>query len=417
MSMDDLKKSDPDVYDAIVNEIKREQDKIVLIASENYTSKAVLEAQGSVFTNKYAEGYPGKRYYGGCEYADIVENLAIERAKELFGAEHVNVQPHSGSQANMAVYLSILKPGDSMLGLSLSHGGHLSHGFSVNFSGIIYETHSYGVEKETGLIDYDEVRKIAKKNKPKILLAGASAYSRIIDFKAMSEIAKEVGAYFMADIAHIAGLIATGNHPSPVPHADFVTSTTHKTLKGPRGGMIMCKSEYAKIVDKMVFPGMQGGPLMHVIAAKAVAFKEALTSEFRDYQLQIIKNAKELAGELSNRGLKVISGGTDTHLMLIDLSNKNITGKEAESTLDKAGITVNKNSIPFDEKPATVTSGIRLGTPIVTYRKMKESEMVTIADLIVKVLDSPDNSETINHVKDKVKVLCKKYPVYKDIEV
>jgi glycine hydroxymethyltransferase len=417
MSMDDLKKSDRDVYDAIVNEIKREQDKIVLIASENYTSKAVLEAQGSVFTNKYAEGYPGKRYYGGCEYADIVENIAIERAKELFGAEHVNVQPHSGSQANMAVYLSILKPGDSMLGLSLSHGGHLSHGFSVNFSGIIYETHSYGVEKETGLIDYDEVRKIAKKNKPKILLAGASAYSRIIDFKAMSEIAKEVGAYFMADIAHIAGLIAAGNHPSPVPHADFVTSTTHKTLKGPRGGMIMCKSEYAKIVDKMVFPGMQGGPLMHVIAAKAVAFKEALTTEFRDYQLQIIKNAKELSGELTKRGLKVISGGTDTHLMLIDLSNKNITGKEAESALDKAGITVNKNSIPFDEKPATVTSGIRLGTPIVTYRKMKESEMVTIADLIVKVLDSPENSETINHVRDKVKALCKKYPVYKDIEV
>jgi glycine hydroxymethyltransferase len=333
MSMDDLKKSDRDVYDAIVNEIKREQDKIVLIASENYTSKAVLEAQGSVFTNKYAEGYPGKRYYGGCEYADIVENIAIERAKELFGAEHVNVQPHSGSQANMAVYLSILKPGDSMLGLSLSHGGHLSHGFSVNFSGIIYETHSYGVEKETGLIDYDEVRKIAKKNKPKILLAGASAYSRIIDFKAMSEIAKEVGAYFMADIAHIAGLIAAGNHPSPVPHADFVTSTTHKTLKGPRGGMIMCKSEYAKIVDKMVFPGMQGGPLMHVIAAKAVAFKEALTTEFRDYQLQIIKNAKELSGELTKRGLKVISGGTDTHLMLIDLSNKNITGKEAQQKL------------------------------------------------------------------------------------
>jgi glycine hydroxymethyltransferase len=417
MSMDDLKKSDPDVYDAIVNEIKREQDKIVLIASENYASKAVLEAQGSVFTNKYAEGYPGKRYYGGCEYSDIVENLAIERAKELFGAEHVNVQPHSGSQANMAVYLSVLKPGDSMLGLSLSHGGHLSHGFSVNFSGIIYETHSYGVEKETGLIDYDAVRKIAKKNKPKILLAGASAYSRIIDFKAMSEIAKEVGAYFMADIAHIAGLIATGNHPSPVPHADFVTSTTHKTLKGPRGGMIMCKSEYAKIVDKMVFPGMQGGPLMHVIAAKAVAFKEALTSEFRNYQLQIIKNAKELSGELMKRGLKVISGGTDTHLMLIDLSNKNITGKEAESALDIAGITVNKNAIPFDEKPATVTSGIRLGTPIVTYRNMKESEMVTIADLIVKVLDSPDNSETINHVKDKVRALCKKYPVYKDIEV
>ncbi len=410
-----MKNSDPEVYKAVVDEIKREQDKIVLIASENYASKAVLEAQGSVFTNKYAEGYPGKRYYGGCEYADIVENLAIERAKELFGAEHVNVQPHSGSQANMAVYLSVLKPGDSMLGLSLSHGGHLSHGFSVNFTGIIYETHSYGVEKETGLIDYDEVRNIAKKNRPKILLAGASAYSRIIDFKVMSEIAREIGAYFMADIAHIAGLIATGNHPSPVPYADFVTSTTHKTLRGPRGGMIMCKPEYAKAIDKMVFPGMQGGPLMHVIAAKAVAFKEALTKEFRDYQLQIIKNARELSGELMKRGLNVISGGTDTHLMLIDVSPKNITGQEAESALDRAGITINKNSIPFDEKPATVTSGIRLGTPIVTHRKMKESEMVTIADLIVRVLDSPDNSETIKHVRDKVKVLCKKFPVYEDI--
>ncbi len=415
MSMDDLKKSDPDVYNAVVNEIKREQDKIVLIASENYASKAVLEAQGSVFTNKYAEGYPGKRYYGGCEYADIVENLAIERAKELFGAEHVNVQPHSGTQANMAVYLSILKPGDRMLGLSLSHGGHLSHGFSVNFSGIIYKASKYGVQRETGLIDYDEVRKIAKESKPKILLAGASAYSRVIDFKALSEIAKEVGAYFMADIAHIAGLIATGNHPSPVPYADFVTTTTHKTLKGPRGGMVMCKAEHAKALDKMVFPGMQGGPLMHVIAAKAVAFKEALTNEFKDYQLQVIKNAKELSEELIKKGLNVISGGTDTHLMLIDLSNKNITGKVAESALDMAGITVNKNAIPFDEKPATVTSGIRLGTPIVTNRKMKEPEMVVIADLIVKVLENPENSEVIKQVRDKVKSLCKKYPVYEDI--
>ncbi len=417
MSMNDLKKSDPEVYEAIVNEIKREQDKIVLIASENYTSNAVMEAQGSVFTNKYAEGYPDKRYYGGCENADIVENLAIERAKELFGAEHVNVQPHSGSQANMAVYLAMMKPGDVILGQSLNHGGHLSHGFSVNFSGMIYKSYSYGVDRETGLIDYDEVRKLAKKHKPKFLLAGASAYSRVIDFKTMSEIAKEVGAYFMADIAHIAGLIATGNHPSPVPYADFVTSTTHKTLRGPRGGMIMCRAEYAKAIDKMVFPGMQGGPLVHVIAAKAVSFKEALTPEFGNYQLQIVRNAKELSGALIKKGLKIFSGGTDTHLMLIDLTEKNITGRDAEDALDLAGITVNKNAIPYDEKPAAVASGIRLGTPIVTSRKMKEPEMVTIADLIVKVLDNPNSTENIKHVRDKVQALCKKFPVYEDIEI
>ncbi len=417
MGLSDIKKSDPEVYNAIVDEVKREQEKIVLIASENYASMAVLEAQGSVFTNKYAEGYPHRRYYGGCEYADIVENLAIERAKELFGAEHVNVQPHSGTQANMAVYLSMLKPGDRILGLSLNHGGHLSHGFSVNFSGMLYNPRSYGVEKKSGLINYDEVRKIAKDHKPRMILAGASAYSRIIDFKALYDIAKEVGAYLLADIAHIAGLIATGNHPSPVPYADFVTSTTHKTLRGPRGGMVMCKAEYAKAIDKMVFPGMQGGPLVHVIAAKAVAFKEALTQEFSQYQLQIIRNAKELSDALISRGLKVISGGTDTHLMLIDLTGKKLTGKVAESALDLAGITVNKNSIPYDDQPATVTSGIRLGTPIVTSRKMKEPEMVMIADLIMKVLDNPKSSETIHHVRDKVKVLCKKFPVYEDIEL
>jgi len=415
--MSELKKIDPEVYEAVVNEIRREQDKIVLIASENYATSAVLEAQGSVLTNKYAEGYPGKRYYGGCEYADIVENLAIERAKELFGAEHVNVQPHSGTQANMAVYFSVLKPGDKILGLSLSHGGHLSHGFKVNFSGMLYKTFSYGVDKKTGMINYDEVRRLAKKHKPKLLLAGASAYSRIIDFEVLSDIAKEVKAYFMADIAHISGLIASGDHPSPVPYADFVTSTTHKTLRGPRGGMIMCKAEYAKAIDKSVFPGTQGGPLVHVIAAKAVALKEALSQEFKHYQLQIVKNAKELADALISRGIHIVSGGTDTHLMLIDLTARKITGKEAESALDLAGITVNKNSIPHDTLPAAVTSGIRLGTPIVTSRNMKEPEMVMIADLIIKVLDNPADTEVIGEVRKKVRSLCRKFPVYVDMEI
>ena len=416
MSLRELKKTDPEVYNAVVDEIKREQDKIVLIASENYATPAVLEAQGSVFTNKYAEGYPEKRYYGGCEYADIVESLAIERAKELFGADHVNVQPHSGTQANMAVYLAMLKPGDRVLGLSLSHGGHLSHGLKINFSGMLYKTFFYGVDRN-GLIDYDEVRKLAKKQKPKLLIAGASAYSRIIDFKAMSEIARETGAYLFADIAHIAGLIASGNHPSPIPYADFVTSTTHKTLKGPRGGMIMCKAEYARAIDKVVFPGIQGGPLMHVIAAKAVAFREALTPEFNQYQLQIIRNAKELSDALIKKGFRIISGGTDTHLMLIDLTDKNMTGKDAEAVLDRAGITLNKNSIPYDDKPATITSGIRIGTPIVTSRKMKEPEMVIIADLIDRVLENPGDSNMIIHVRDKVKALCSKFPIYEDIEI
>lgn len=417
MKILELKKSDPEVYDAIVKEIERERDKIVLIASENYASRAVLEAQGSVFTNKYAEGYPKRRYYGGCEYADIVESLAIERAKQLFGAEHVNVQPHSGTQANMAVYFSVLKPKDKILGLSLSHGGHLSHGVPANFSGILYKTYFYGVDKKTGLIDYDNVRKLARRHKPKMLLAGASAYSRIIDFKTLSEIAKEVNAYFLADIAHIAGLVATGNHPSPVPYADFVTTTTHKTLRGPRGGMIMCKAVYAKAIDKMVFPGLQGGPLVHVIAAKAVAFHEAMTPDFKRYQLQIIKNAKELSEALITKGFKIISGGTDTHLMLIDLADKNITGKEAEAALDKAGITVNKNSIPHDTLPATITSGIRIGTPIVTSRRMKEPEMVVISDLVARVLNDPQNITVVNQVRDKVRLLCRKFPVYEDIEI
>jgi len=415
--MNELKKSDPEVYEALVNEIRREQEKVVLIASENYATRAVLEAQGSVLTNKYAEGYPGKRYYGGCEYADRVENLAIERAKELFGAEHVNVQPHSGTQANMAVYFTVLKPGDKILGLSLSHGGHLSHGFKVNFSGMLYKTFSYGVDRKTGMINYDEVRRLAKKHKPKLLLAGASAYSRILDFKVLSDIAREVKAYFMADIAHISGLIASGDHPSPVPYADFVTSTTHKTLRGPRGGLIMCKAEYAQAIDKSVFPGMQGGPLVHVIAAKAVALKEALSQEFKHYQLQIVKNAKELADALISRGINIVSGGTDTHLMLIDLTARKINGKEAESALDLAGITVNKNSIPHDKLPAAVTSGIRLGTPIVTSRNMKEPEMVMIADLIIKVLDNPADKEVIGEVRKKVKSLCKKFPIYEDLEI
>ena len=417
MNMEALKKFDPEIYEAIVKEIERERNRIVLIASENYASREVLEAQGSVFTNKYAEGYPEKRYYGGCEYADIVESLAIKRAKELFGAEHVNVQPHSGTQANMAVYFSFLKPGDKILGMSLSHGGHLSHGASVNFSGIFYKTFFYGVDKNTGLIDYDEVRKLAKKHKPKMILAGASAYSRIIDFKALSDIAREVKAYLLADIAHIAGLIAAGLHPSPVPYADFVTATTHKTLKGPRGGIILCKAEYAKAIDKMVFPGIQGGPLVHIIAAKAVALKEAASKKFKDYQIQVVKNAKEMADALMNKGFKIISDGTDIHLMLVDLSNKSITGKEAEKILDLAGITLNKNSIPYDDKPPVVTSGIRVGTPMVTARKMKEPEMVIIANLISQVINNLNESTVIERVMGKVKGLCKKFPIYDDIEI
>jgi len=414
--MDALKKIDPDIHEAIINEIRRERENLVLIASENYSSRAVLEAQGSVFTNKYAEGYPGRRYYGGCEYADVVESLAIERAKSLFGAEHVNVQPHSGTQANMAVYLSALKPGDKVLGMNLSHGGHLSHGAEINFSGALYRSFFYGVERKTGLIDYDKVRKMAKRHKPKLIIAGASAYSRIIDFKVLSDIAKEVNAYFLADIAHIAGLVATGLHPSPVPYADFVTTTTHKTLRGPRGGMIMCKAEFAKSIDKMIFPGIQGGPLVHVIAAKAVALKEALSSEFVRYQTQVVKNAKELAGALISRDFHVLSGGTDTHLMLIDVNNKEVTGKDAEIALDAAGITLNKNSIPYDRRPAAITSGIRIGTPIVTTRKMKEPEMVIIADLISTVIDNIKDADVINRVRSKVKSLCKEFPVYEDLE-
>jgi glycine hydroxymethyltransferase len=413
MTFENLKNADPEVFEAIQKEIQRERNNIVLIASENYASPAVLEVQGSVFTNKYAEGYPGKRYYGGCEYADIVENLAIERAKQLFGAEHVNVQPHSGSQANMAVFFSILKPGDTILSMSLSHGGHLSHGASVNFSGIFYKCVSYGVDRDTGYIDLNEVRRLAIENKPKIILAGASAYSRIIDFKAFSDIAKEVGAYLMADVAHIAGLIAAGLHPSAIPYADFVTTTTHKTLRGPRGGIIMCKAEYAKAIDKMIFPGTQGGPLVHVIAAKAVAFKEALSQGFKDYQARAVKNAKRLAMELINRGFRIISGGTDNHMMLVDLTNKNITGKDVEETLEKARITVNKNVVPYDERPPAITSGIRLGTPCVTTRGMGEPEMVEIADIISSLIQNNKDQKAIDELSKIVKVLCERFPIYK----
>ena len=412
MDFERLKLSDPDIYRAIQGEIEREKQKIVLIASENYASSAVLEAQGSVFTNKYAEGYPNKRYYGGCEYADIVENLAIGRAKELFGAEHVNVQPHSGTQANMAVYFAFLKPGDTILGMNLSHGGHLSHGASVNFSGMLYKSISYGVNKETGYIDYDEVRRLAVKNKPKMILVGASAYSRTLDFKTFSEIAKEAGAYLTADIAHIAGLVAAGIHPSPVPYADFVTTTTHKTLRGPRGGMIMCRAKYAKAIDKMIFPGIQGGPLVHVIAAKAVAFKEALNDGFKEYQKKVIENAKKLADELIKRGFRIISGGTDNHLMLVDLANKGITGKKAEEALDEAGITVNKNSIPYDERPPAITSGMRLGTPCVTTRGMGEAEMTEIAEIIDEVLKNNSDEAKIGRLRQRAGEICKRFPIY-----
>jgi glycine hydroxymethyltransferase len=412
MNLEHIRTTDPDVYDAIIGETEREQQKILLIASENYASRAVLEAQGSVFTNKYAEGYQHKRYYGGCEYADIVERLAIERAKGLFGADHVNVQPHSGSQANMAVYFAALKPGDTILGMKLSHGGHLSHGAPVNFTGALYRTVSYGVSRETGYIDLDEVRDLARTHRPRMIIVGASAYSRTIDFEAFSGIARDVGAYLLADIAHIAGLIAAGLHPSPVPHADFVTSTTHKTLRGPRGGIIMCKAEHAKAVDKMIFPGIQGGPLVHVIAAKAVAFKEALTEEFRQYQRRVVENAGTLAHGLTEHGLQIISGGTDNHLMLVDLSATNVTGKDAEETLDLAGITVNKNAIPYDEKPATVTSGIRLGTPCVTTRGFGTQEMREVADLISAVVLKGNSQATINEVRERVIALCRRYPLF-----
>ncbi|MBP2032038.1 glycine hydroxymethyltransferase [Clostridium algifaecis] len=411
MDFDNLKNTDEKIYNIINDEENRQEDGIELIASENFTSKAVMEAMGSFLTNKYAEGYPGKRYYGGCYIVDKAEDLARDRMKKLFGAEHVNVQPHSGSQANMAVYMSVLKLGDTVMGMSLSHGGHLTHGSKVSFSGKLYNFVSYGVNEKTETIDYDEMRKIALECKPKMIVSGASAYPREIDFKKIREICDEVGAYMMVDMAHIAGLVATGAHMSPVPYADFVTTTTHKTLRGPRGGAIICKEKYAKALDKTVFPGVQGGPLMHILAAKAVCFGEALTDEYKEYIDQIVKNAKVLADELKNYGFRLVSGGTDNHLILIDLTNKNITGKDAEKLLEDAGITVNKNTIPFDKLGANTASGIRIGTPAVTTRGFKENEMKKIAYFINYVVENRDKD--LSGLREEVKKLCSKFPIYK----
>lgn len=403
---------DPEVAKAIDLERTRQQNKLELIASENFVSKAVMEAQGSVLTNKYAEGYPNHRYYGGCEYVDIVEQLAIDRAKELFGAEHANVQPHSGAQANTAVYFAFLKPGDTILGMNLAHGGHLTHGSPVNISGQYFNIVPYGVDPETHRIDYDQVAELAAKHKPKMMVAGASAYARVIDFERLGKIARDCGAMFMVDMAHIAGLVAAGFHPSPVPHADIVTTTTHKTLRGPRGGMILCRAEYAKAIDKAIFPGIQGGPLMHVIAAKAVAFKEALSEEFRVYQGQIIKNAQALAERLKQKGFTLVSGGTDNHLVLVDMRSQNLTGKEAEHLLDEVGVTVNKNAIPNDPTSPLITSGIRIGVPAVTSRGMVEEDMVVIGDIIALTLTKPEDGATQEKVRAMVAELCRKYPLY-----
>jgi len=408
--VDEVKKVDPELADAINQELDRQRNKIELIASENFVSKAVMAAMGSVLTNKYAEGYPGRRYYGGCEKVDIAENLAISRAKELFGAEHVNVQPHSGAQANLAVYFAFLTPGDTILGMNLAHGGHLTHGSPVNLSGKYYNIIPYGVKQETGYIDYDELRELAMTNKPKMIIAGASAYPRIIDFEKVGEIAREAGAYLMVDMAHIAGLVAAGLHPSPIPHADIVTTTTHKTLRGPRGGMILCKEQYAKDIDKAVFPGTQGGPLMHVIAAKAVSFKEALDPTFKEYSNQVIKNAQALAKALTDRGFNLVSGGTDNHLILVDLQNMDITGKEAEHRLDEIGITCNKNAVPFDPRSPFVTSGIRLGSSAVTTRGFTEADMEETGELISMVIKDYDNKK--EEVVARVKALTEKYPLY-----
>jgi len=411
LNFDNLRKNDQELFEFMELENNRQNSNIELIASENFTSMAVMEAMGSQLTNKYAEGYPGKRYYGGCEQVDKVENLAIERLKKIFGAEHANVQPHAGSQANMAVYLAVLKAGDTIMGMDLSHGGHLTHGSPVNFSGILFNFVSYGVDKETEKINYEEVRKIALECKPKMIVAGASAYPRVIDFEKLRAICDEVGAFLMVDIAHIAGLVAAGLHPSPVPMSDFVTTTTHKTLRGPRGGAILCKEKYAKAIDKAIFPGIQGGPLLHVIAGKAVCFGEALKDDYKNYINQVVKNAKVLEEELKKYDFRLVSGGTDNHLLLIDLTNKNITGKEAEKLLDEVGITVNKNTIPFETKSPFVTSGIRIGTPAVTTRGFKEEEMKKIAYLINYVIENKDNDLTV--AKEMVKEVCDRFPLYK----
>ena len=406
-----LRRSDPDVAHAIDLEIRRQNEGLELIASENFVSPAVLEAMGTPLTNKYAEGYPGKRYYGGCEYVDIVEQLAIDRAKQLFKADHANVQPHSGAQANAAVYLTFMKPGQTVLGMDLSQGGHLTHGSPVNFSGLLYRATHYGVNAD-GLLDYDQMRDLALRERPTMILAGASAYARVIDFAAFAEVAREVGAILMVDMAHIAGLVATGLHPSPVLHADAVTTTTHKTLRGPRGGLILCRAQHAKAIDKSVFPGMQGGPLEHVIAAKAVSFREALEPAFTDYCRQIIANARTLATALMERGFKVVSGGTDNHLMLVDLRNRKLTGKVAQKALDKAGITVNKNTVPGETESPFVTSGIRIGTPAVTTRGMKEGEMRRIAELIDLALRAPEDATALQGIQGKVKELAGSFPLY-----
>lgn len=410
MNLDNIKSIDPEIFNTIELEMNRQESKIELIASENFTSYAVMEAMGSPLTNKYAEGYPGKRYYGGCEYVDITENIARDRMCKLFGADHANVQPHSGSQANMGVYMAVLEPGDKVLGMNLSHGGHLTHGSPVNFSGKLFKFVSYGVNQE-GYIDYDELRRMAHEEKPKMIVSGASAYSRTIDFTRIREICDEIGAYMMVDMAHIAGLVAAGLHPSPVPYADFVTTTTHKTLRGPRGGAILCKEQFAKAIDKTIFPGIQGGPLMHIIAAKAVCFKEAMSNEFKNYQKKVIENAQTLANALIERGFNLVSGGTDNHLMLLDLRNKEITGKEAEHLLDEVGITVNKNTVPFETQSPFVTSGIRIGTPATTTRGFGKDEMIEIADIISWTIDNRHNDLT--PAKDRVEALCKKIPLYK----
>ncbi len=407
-----LAATDPEIADAIRHEQHRQNSGLELIASENFVSQAVLQAAGSVMTNKYAEGYPGKRYYGGCEFVDVAEALAIARATQLFGAEHANVQPHSGAQANMAVYFSLLKPGDTVLGMNLAHGGHLTHGHPLNFSGKLYTIVPYGVRKDDERIDYEELERLAHEHKPKMIMVGASAYPRVIEFARIGAVGKAIGAPVVTDMAHIAGLVAAQVHPSPVPHSDFVTTTTHKTLRGPRGGMVLCRSQYAKDLDRTVFPGVQGGPLMHVIAAKAVCFKEAMEPAFADYQRQIVANAKRLAAALSAEGFRLVSGGTDTHLMLVDVFSRGITGKAAEAALGRAGITVNKNAIPFDQNPPMVASGIRVGTPAITSRGMREPEMDRVAEYIARVLASPDDEAALARVKVEVEGLCRKFPLY-----
>ncbi len=409
-----LKHTDPEVFQAFRAEIERQTQQLEMIASENFVSEAIMEAEGSIFMNKYAEGYPGKRYYGGCENMDVVERLAVDRLNQLFGSEYANVQPHSGTQANMAVYFALLNPGDSILSMDLAHGGHLSHGLPVSFSGRFFKIAHYGVSRETEIIDYDEVAEIARKQRPKLIIAGASAYPRTIDFAYFKAIADEVGAYLMVDMAHIAGLVASGVHPSPVPYADFITSTTHKTMRGPRGGIILAKEKYSRSLNSQIFPGIQGGPLMHVIAAKAVAFKEALRDEFKIYQQQIVANAKTLAKTLQDRGFRLVSGGTDNHLLLVDLSDKGLTGAKAEEVLERSGITVNKNTIPFDTQSPRVTSGIRIGTPGVTTRGLKEREMEEVGNYISELLTRPDDDRLARDIKTKIRSLCERFPLYSE---